>query len=248
MLDNCYQRETIEAGCDEAGRGCLAGSVFAAAVILPPDFSHPLLNDSKQMTERRRDMLREIIEREAVAWAVSEVTAERIDKINILNASIEAMNAAVARLSVVPGFLVIDGNRFNTASQIPFRCIVKGDGRHSSRLGAGQDPPRRVYAPLRPGVSGIRLVEEQGLSDARPQTRHTPARPLAVSSSYVQPRYRPAGAVLAHGRHSSAGGRYTHTSRHAGHTAHGLPERCLPVGLAAEGSTGHCRRREKYGR
>ncbi len=131
MLDNCYQRETIEAGCDEAGRGCLAGSVFAAAVILPPDFSHPLLNDSKQMTERRRDMLREIIEREAVACAVSEVTAERIDKINILNASIEAMNAAVARLSVVPGFLVIDGNRFNTASQIPFRCIVKGDGRYA---------------------------------------------------------------------------------------------------------------------
>ena len=131
MLDNCYQRETIEAGCDEAGRGCLTGSVFAAAVILPPDFSHPLLNDSKQMTERRRDMLREIIEREAVAWAVSEVTAERIDKINILNASIEAMNAAVARLSVVPGFLVIDGNRFNTASQIPFRCIVKGDGRYA---------------------------------------------------------------------------------------------------------------------
>ena len=104
---------------------------IAAAVILPPDFSHPLLNDSKQMTERRRDMLREIIEREAVAWAVSEVTAERIDKINILNASIEAMNAAVARLSVVPGFLVIDGNRFNTASQIPFRCIVKGDGRYA---------------------------------------------------------------------------------------------------------------------
>lgn len=131
MLDNCYQRETIEAGCDEAGRGCLAGSVFAAAVILPPDFSRPLLNDSKQMTERRRDMLREIIDREAVAWAVSEVTAERIDKINILNASIEAMNAAVARLSVVPGFLVIDGNRFNTASQIPFRCIVKGDGRYA---------------------------------------------------------------------------------------------------------------------
>lgn len=131
MLDNCYQRETIEAGCDEAGRGCLAGSVFAAAVILPPDFSHPLLNDSKQMTERRRDMLREIIEREAVAWAVSEVTAERIDKINILNASIEAMNAAVARLSVVPGFLVIDGNRFNTSSQIPFRCIVKGDCRYA---------------------------------------------------------------------------------------------------------------------
>ncbi len=131
MLKEYFQCEVPEAGCDEAGRGCLAGSVFAAAVILPPDFSHPLLNDSKQMTERRRDMLREIIEREAVAWAVSEVTAERIDKINILNASIEAMNAAVARLSVVPGFLVIDGNRFNTASQIPFRCIVKGDGRYA---------------------------------------------------------------------------------------------------------------------
>ena len=96
MLENCYQHELLEAGCDEAGRGCLAGSVFAAAVILPKDFHHPLLNDSKQLTERRRNMLREIIEREAVAWAVAEVTAERIDEINILRASFEGMNIAVA--------------------------------------------------------------------------------------------------------------------------------------------------------
>lgn len=131
MLDNCYQTELVEAGCDEAGRGCLAGSVFAAAVILPPDFHHPLLNDSKQMTERRRDMLRELIEREAVAWAVTEVTAERIDEINILNASIEAMNISVERLAVRPQFLAIDGNRFRTALDIPYRCIVKGDGRYA---------------------------------------------------------------------------------------------------------------------
>ena len=131
MLDNCYQTELVEAGCDEAGRGCLAGSVFAAAVILPPDFHHPLLNDSKQMTERRRDMLRELIEREAVAWAVTEVTAERIDEINILNASIEAMNISVERLAVRPQFLAVDGNRFRTALDIPYRCIVKGDGRYA---------------------------------------------------------------------------------------------------------------------
>ncbi|MBP3454865.1 MAG: ribonuclease HII [Alistipes sp.] len=131
MLDNCYQTELIEAGCDEAGRGCLAGAVFAAAVILPPDFHHPLLNDSKQMTERRRDMLREVIEREAVAWAVTEITAERIDEINILNASIEAMNISVERLAVRPQFLAIDGNRFRTALDIPYRCIVKGDGRYA---------------------------------------------------------------------------------------------------------------------
>ncbi len=131
MLDNCYQTELIEAGCDEAGRGCLAGAVFAAAVILPPDFHHPLLNDSKQMTERRRDMLREVIEREAVAWAVTEITAGRIDEINILNASIEAMNISVERLAVRPQFLAIDGNRFRTALDIPYRCIVKGDGRYA---------------------------------------------------------------------------------------------------------------------
>ncbi|MBQ6572049.1 MAG: ribonuclease HII [Alistipes sp.] len=132
MLENCYQHELLEAGCDEAGRGCLAGSVFAAAVILPPDFSHPLLNDSKQMTERQRNILREVIEREAVAWAVAEVAAARIDEINILRASIEGMNIAAESLNVKPGFLAIDGNRFTSRSGLPYKCIVKGDGKYAN--------------------------------------------------------------------------------------------------------------------
>lgn len=132
MLENSYQTELLEAGCDEAGRGCLAGSVFAAAVILPPDFYHPLLNDSKQMTERQRDLLRPIIEREAVAWAVAEITASRIDEINILRASIEGMNVAVANLKVAPQFLAIDGNRFISHNGLPYKCIVKGDGKYAN--------------------------------------------------------------------------------------------------------------------
>lgn len=131
MLENFYQTELLEAGCDEAGRGCLAGAVFAAAVILPPDFHHPLLNDSKQMSARNRDLLRTVIEREAAAWAVEEVSAERIDRINILKASFEGMTGAVARLSVRPQFLAIDGNRFDTDLDIPYACIVKGDGRYA---------------------------------------------------------------------------------------------------------------------
>ena len=131
MLENTYQHELIEAGCDEAGRGCLAGSVFAAAVILPPDFHHPLLNDSKQMTERARNILREVIEREAVAWAVAEVTAARIDEINILKASIEGMNIAAANLKVAAEFLAIDGNRFISHTGLPYKCIVKGDGKYA---------------------------------------------------------------------------------------------------------------------
>lgn len=129
MLENCSQQRLREAGCDEAGRGCLAGSVFAAAVILPRDFAHPLLNDSKQMTRRQRDLLREIVEREAVAWAIASVTPERIDQINILNASFEAMTLAVAKLDPQPEFLAIDGNRFRTTSSIPYACFVQGDGR-----------------------------------------------------------------------------------------------------------------------
>lgn len=132
MLTNFYQTELLEAGCDEAGRGCLAGPVFAAAVILPPDFHHPLLNDSKQMSERNRDTLRAIIEREAVAWAVEAVSAARIDEINILNASFEGMSLAVARLSPQPQFLAIDGNRFRTRLEIPYRCVIKGDGKYAN--------------------------------------------------------------------------------------------------------------------
>ena len=132
MLENSYQTELIEAGCDEAGRGCLAGSVFAAAVILPPDFHHPLLNDSKQMTERQRNLLRTIIEREAVAWHVTEISAARIDEINILKASIEGMNIAAASLKVAPQFLAIDGNRFISHNGLPYKCIVKGDGKYAN--------------------------------------------------------------------------------------------------------------------
>ena len=132
MLENQTQYERLEAGCDEAGRGCLAGPVFAAAVILPPDFHHPLLNDSKQMSERNRDTLRAIIEREAVAWAVEAVSAARIDEINILNASFEGMSLAVARLSPQRQFLAIDGNRFRTRLEIPYRCVIKGDGKYAN--------------------------------------------------------------------------------------------------------------------
>ena len=132
MLENCFQYDLPEAGCDEAGRGCLAGPVFAAAVMLPPDFHDPLLNDSKQMTERNREKLRAVIEREAVAWAVEAVSAERIDEINILNASFEGMSLAAARLDPAPGFLAIDGNRFRTRLELPYRCIVKGDATYAS--------------------------------------------------------------------------------------------------------------------
>lgn len=116
-----------EAGCDEAGRGCLAGPVFAAAVILPPDFHNELLNDSKQLSERQRDTLRPVIEREAVAWAIGIVTAEEIDQINILNASILAMHRAIDGLTVRPDALLIDGNRFKPYGDVPFTTIVKGD-------------------------------------------------------------------------------------------------------------------------
>ena len=122
----------IEAGCDEAGRGCLAGPVYAAAVILPPDFFHPLLNDSKQMTRAQRNLLRIVIEQHALTWAVAFVDAEEIDKINILNASILAMHKAIALLSITPEHLVIDGNRFTPYPKIPHTCIIKGDSKFSS--------------------------------------------------------------------------------------------------------------------
>ena len=130
MLEPYYKQELIEAGCDEAGRGCRAGSVFAAAVILPKDFHHPMLNDSKKLTARQREQLREVVEREAIAWSVATATAEEIDAMNILRASFLAMNRAVAALSVTPEFLLIDGNRFYPSIvDIPFECFVKGDGR-----------------------------------------------------------------------------------------------------------------------
>lgn len=131
-LPACSMPGVLEAGCDEAGRGCLAGPVFAAAVILPDDFSHPWLNDSKQMSERRRMELREVIMAEAVAWAVASVDAAEIDSMNILNASIEAMHRALAQLSVRPGTIAVDGNRFKPFEDIPHTCFVKGDGRFAN--------------------------------------------------------------------------------------------------------------------
>ena len=131
MLETCYQYELLEAGWDEAGRGCLAGAVFAAAVILPQDFHHPLLNDSKQMSERNRELLRGIIEREAVAWSVAEISAGEIDRINILNASMEGMTLAVEGLGRRPEFLAIDGNRFRSRLELPYVCVVKGDGKYA---------------------------------------------------------------------------------------------------------------------
>lgn len=132
MLELKYKTHCIEAGCDEAGRGCLAGPVFAAAVILPDNFSNQLLNDSKQLTEKQREKLRPIIEQEALAWAVAQVDNHEIDRINILNASILAMHKALDALNIRPGHIIIDGNRFKQYNDIPHLCIVKGDGKYMS--------------------------------------------------------------------------------------------------------------------
>ena len=132
MLASHYYEGKIEAGCDEAGRGCLAGSVYAAAVILPPDYQNELLNDSKQLTEKKRYQLRDIIEQDAVAWAVGIVTPQEIDRINILNASILAMHRALDQLKVRPEAIIVDGNRFKPYQQIPATTIVKGDGKYLS--------------------------------------------------------------------------------------------------------------------
>lgn len=127
-----YYSNLIEAGCDEAGRGCLAGSVYAAAVILPRDYDNPLLNDSKKLTEKRRKDLRDQIVRDAVAWAVGVVTPEEIDKINILNASFLAMHRALDQLAVRPEAVIVDGNRFKPYHDLPYTTIVKGDGKYQS--------------------------------------------------------------------------------------------------------------------
>lgn len=132
MLKPYLQAGRLEAGCDEAGRGCLAGPVFAAAVILPQDFRDPLLNDSKQLTERRRYQLREVIQREALAWALGVATNQEIDEINILRASILAMHRAVAALKLRPQHLLIDGNRFMPYEDIPHTTVVKGDATYMS--------------------------------------------------------------------------------------------------------------------
>lgn len=132
MLKSHYYTDLVEAGCDEAGRGCLAGSVYAAAVILPPDYDNALLNDSKKLTEKRRYALRDDIIRDAVAWAVGVVTPEEIDRINILRASFLAMHCALDQLKVRPEAVIVDGNRFTPYRDLPYTTIVKGDGKYQS--------------------------------------------------------------------------------------------------------------------
>ncbi|AUI54012.1 MULTISPECIES: ribonuclease HII [Prevotella] len=132
MLLSHYYEGLVEVGCDEAGRGCLAGSVYAAAVILPPDYENELLNDSKKLSAKKRYTLRAEIERDAVAWAVGVVTPEEIDKINILNASFLAMHRALDQLKVRPEAVIVDGNRFKPYQELPFTTIVKGDGKYLS--------------------------------------------------------------------------------------------------------------------
>lgn len=132
MLESHYYQGKIEAGCDEAGRGCLAGSVYAAAVIFPENYQNAELNDSKQLTDKRRKQLREIIEHDAIAWAVGVVTPEEIDKMNILNASILAMHRALDQLEVRPEAIIVDGNRFKPYRNLPHTTIVKGDGKYLS--------------------------------------------------------------------------------------------------------------------
>jgi ribonuclease HII len=132
MLQLFYQEELIEAGCDEAGRGCLAGPVFAAAVILPRDFHHPLLNDSKQLSAKERYELRPFIEQKATAFAVASLCNEQIDKLNILKASFKSMHLAIQKLSLDPQLLLIDGNRFSPYKRIPHKCIVQGDAKFAS--------------------------------------------------------------------------------------------------------------------
>lgn len=157
MLLKKFSTDKIEAGCDEAGRGCLAGPVVAAAVILPDEFEHPLVNDSKQLDKKDRELLRGVIEKEAIAYAVSFVDNEKIDKINILNASFEAMHLAVDQLSITPQMLLIDGNRFKPYKDVPFECIVKGDGKYLSIAAASilaktyRDEYMRKLADVFPG-------------------------------------------------------------------------------------------------
>lgn len=158
MLLSRYNTDVAcEAGCDEAGRGCLAGSVYAAAVVLPPDYTHPLLNDSKQLTDARRRTLRTDIERDALAWAIGTATAAEIDEINILRASILAMHRALDGLSLRPDFIIVDGNRFTPYGQTPHATIVKGDARYLSIAAASilaktyRDDEMHRLAALYPG-------------------------------------------------------------------------------------------------
>ena len=189
MLKSYYNEGVVEAGCDEAGRGCLAGAVYAAAVILPPDYKNELLNDSKQLTERRRYQLREEIEREAVAWAVGVVDPDEIDKINILNASILAMHRALDQLTVRPQAVIVDGNRFRPYRDLPCTTIVKGDGKYLSIAAAS------ILAKTYRDDYMLRLAEEYPMYDWKknkgyPTLKHREAIRQHGTTPYHRMSYR----------------------------------------------------------
>ena len=163
LLPCCHTPGRHEAGCDEAGRGCLAGPVYAAAVILPEGFTHPLLNDSKQLTERQRDLLREVIEAEAEAWSVAWCDAAEIDDINILNASILAMHRALDALALRPDSIIVDGNRFKPYGDTPWQTFVKGDGRYGNIAAASILAKTHRDSEMRRHVSRLRLGNQQGI-------------------------------------------------------------------------------------
>lgn len=175
----------VECGCDEAGRGCLAGPVCAAAVIFPYDYTNPEINDSKQLTEKKREQLREIILKDAVSWAVTEVSAEEIDRMNILRASIHAMNLAVGQLTPAPELLLIDGNRFTDRWGIPYRCVVKGDATYLSIAAAS------ILAKTHRDALMHRLSDEFPAYDwARNKGYPTPTHIAAVNRYGLTPWHR----------------------------------------------------------
>lgn len=185
MLPTCYISGRYEAGCDEAGRGCLAGPVYAAAVILPDDFHDPLLNDSKQLTETKREKLRPIIETAALAWAVGVVSPQEIDDINILNASILAMHRALDALDIVPGAIIVDGNRFKPYGDITWETFVKGDGRFGNIAAAS------ILAKTHRDAYMCRLHEEYPQYDWKENKGYpTKAHRAAIEKCGVTPHHR----------------------------------------------------------
>lgn len=195
-LQSHFYTDCIEAGCDEAGRGCLAGSVYAAAVILPSDYDNPLLNDSKQMSAKQRYALRDQIVHDAVAWAIGIVTPEEIDRINILNASFLAMHRALDQLAVRPEAIIVDGNRFRPYHDLPYTTIVKGDGKYQAIAAAS------ILAKTFRDDYMDRLDEEYPMYDWRsnkgyPTRRHREGIRLHGISPYHRKSYHLLGTELS---------------------------------------------------
>jgi ribonuclease HII len=185
MLQSHYTNDLIEAGCDEAGRGCLAGPVFAAAVILPKGYHHPFLNDSKQLSKVQRERLRKEVERDSIAFAISYIGEQTIDEINILNASFMAMEEAVKKLALKPELLLIDGNRFRTSLEIPYHCIVKGDGKFLS-IAAASILAKTYRDDFMEKLHELFPVYRWNENKGYP----TPAHRKAISSQGISPYHR----------------------------------------------------------